>query len=224
MISKLISEAQAVGLDGINVDLEGLPESAGNAYIEFIRELSVACRTNGLMLSVDNYVPSAWTRFYNRDKQAEVADYIVIMNYDEHYKGSEAGSTASLSFVQKGIENTLAEVPASKVINALAFYTRLWKGDTDTPESETCSMAQAKAFVDAHATAANQMSWLVDEGQYYFEVELSDGLYRIWLENKESIEAKLTVMSQYSLAGVGCWKLGMETSDVWSSIAAYLAK
>ena len=130
IIQTLIEQALAYGIDGLNVDLEGLPSSAGSGYIQFIRELSVECRKNGLILSVDNYVPSAWTTHYQRDKQAEVIDYLVIMAYDEHYNGSEAGSTASFPFVENGIANTIAQgVPADRIICAVPFYSRIWHGD-----------------------------------------------------------------------------------------------
>lgn len=63
-------------------------DAVGNSYIQFIRELSLKCANNGIVLSVDNYVPSDYTAFYNRAEQALFADYVVIMAYDEHYAGS----------------------------------------------------------------------------------------------------------------------------------------
>ena len=43
-----------------------------------------------------------------------VVDYIVIMGYDEHYVGSDAGSVASLPWVEQGVQDTIAEAPAAK--------------------------------------------------------------------------------------------------------------
>ncbi len=48
--------------------------------MQFIREMSVACRNKGLVLSVDNYVPSSYTAFYNRKEQGIVADYVIVMD------------------------------------------------------------------------------------------------------------------------------------------------
>ena len=68
------------------------------------------CRINGIILSVDNYVPTASSDHYDRAEQGVFADYVVIMGYDEHYAGSEeAGSVASIGYVQQGIEKTLSE-------------------------------------------------------------------------------------------------------------------
>ena len=79
-------------------------------------------------------MPSASTYHYHRKEQGKIVDYVIIMGYDEHYAGSsESGSVASLGWVEEGIVNTLKSVPAEKVINAMPFYTRIWK---QTPESE----------------------------------------------------------------------------------------
>lgn len=48
LISQLIQEASSCGFEGINVDFELIPEENGEDYIEFIRELSIACRSAGL--------------------------------------------------------------------------------------------------------------------------------------------------------------------------------
>ena len=218
IIQTLIEQALAYGIDGLNVDLEGLPSSAGSGYIQFIRELSVECRKNGLILSVDNYVPSAWTTHYQRDKQAEVIDYLVIMAYDEHYNGSEAGSTASFPFVENGIANTIAQgVPADRIICAGPFYSRIWHGDGSSVSSETISMPNMQAYIAEHELTP---VWEDDIAQNYVEYTDEEGtLNRIWVEDASSLQAKIDVIRNYSLAGVAGWKLGMETSDVWSILA-----
>ena len=69
LINNLISAAIQYKLDGINVDFESLDPSIGDSYIQFIRELSLKCANNGIVLSVDNYPPTAYTAFYNRSEQ-----------------------------------------------------------------------------------------------------------------------------------------------------------
>lgn len=127
LINNLISAAIQYNLDGINVDFESLSSEVGDGYIQFIRELSLKCANNGIVLSVDNYVPTEYTAFYNRAEQALFADYVVVMAYDEHYSGSEeAGPVASIGFVKEGVANTLKEVPADQIIMGMPFYTRVW--------------------------------------------------------------------------------------------------
>ncbi len=147
LINNLISAAIQYNLDGINVDFESLSSDVGDGYIEFIRELSLKCANNGIVLSVDNYVPTSYTAFYNRAEQALFADYVVVMAYDEHYAGSEeAGPVASIGYVKEGVANTLKEVPADQIIMGMPFYTRVWietPVSSDTTASETTDNAEA---------------------------------------------------------------------------------
>jgi len=223
LISKLISEIKMNKIDGINVDIEMLPVEAGRDFSEFIRELSVACRTNNIVLSIDNYVPIGNTGYYDRTTQGEVADYVVIMGYDEHYAGSaEAGSVASIDYVEMGIKNTLEEVPANKVINAIPFYTRVWTNSPDGLKSVAMDMKNANEWVKLHGVSLN---WLDKECQYYGECYDSDNnLCQIWMEDAESIRVKLNVMDNYGIAGVAEWRLGYETSDIWDEINTYLSR
>ncbi len=237
--NQLISQALQTGLDGINVDFELIPENAGEHFIQFIRELSVKCRLNNLVLSVDNYVPMGYNQQYHRKEQGIVADYVIIMGYDEHYGGSyEAGSVASYGYVKNGIEETLKEVPAQKVINAMPFYTRLWnevpkteeelaeqKGTeaADYPLKVTSEALGMKAATDRVNDAGANLIWDDTAKQNYAEWEGTDGsTYRIWMEDAASLEAKLQLMKDNKLAGTAGWRLGLETPDIWELIVKYV--
>lgn len=220
IIQKLLEEAKRVGLDGINVDFEALTEEEAPHFIQFVRELSVVCRANNLVLSVDNPVPQ-FTGFYNRKEQGIVADYVIIMGYDEHTTGSEeAGSVASLPFVKEGIEKTLQEVPKEKVINGIPFYTRLWtESNNGTLSSEVMTMDQAIQYVQENGI---EVYWEKETAQNYGELLTDSGTQKIWIEDEQSIEEKMKLIEQYGLAGVASWKLGFERADVWSVISQYL--
>lgn len=220
LIENLVSMTMQYGIDGINVDFENISQDAGVHFIQFIRELSVECRKNGIVLSVDNYVPTGYTDHYDRGEQGVYADYVIIMGYDEHYSGSpEAGSVASIDFVEEGIKKTVEQVPAEKVINALPFYTRIWKSDGASLSSEAVGMELAEQFVVNHGI---ELSWDETTCQNYGEIQEDSIFYQVWLEDEDSIEAKLNIMQKYSIAGVAAWKLGFEKASIWDVIGNYL--
>lgn len=221
LATQLIAQAIQYDLDGINVDIEALPGEAGDGFIEFVRELSIMCRRNNIILSVDNYVPMAYNQNYNRKEQGLVADYVIIMGYDEHFAGSEtAGSVASIDYVRNGIEKTLEEVPAEKVINAVPFYTRLWQTNSSGELSSS-----ALGMSNAERTIANngaEPEWSEETGQYYAEFENADGFYQIWMEEERSIEEKAKLIKEYKLAGIASWRLGYEKDEIWDVILKYV--
>lgn len=212
LIDKLMDEAETYGFDGINLDFESLKEEAGIHYIQFIRELSISCRANGLILSVDNYVPAPYNKFYNRKEQGIVADYVIIMGYDEHYAGGEPGSVASIGYVEKGIKDTLELVPKEKVINGIPFYARLWTEKGDKTTSKALGMAAVKKWIEEHEITP---VWKEDMGQYYAETTTEDGHSYLWMEEEKSVGLKMDLIRKYDLAGVAGWKLGLETLEIW---------
>lgn len=220
LIENLIMTAQEYDLDGINIDFEDIGVDAGEAFIEFIRELSIPCRENGIVLSIDNYVPKAYNDYYHRKEQGLVADYVIIMGYDEHHGNSEeAGSVASIDFVEEGIANTVAEVPPEKVINAIPFYTRIWETSGSTLTSQVVGMDMANEYLGNHAI---ETRWDEETCQNYGEYQSGNSLFQVWLEDSESIRVKLSIMEKYSIAGVAEWRLGLETPSVWDTIAEYV--
>ena len=216
IISQLIQAAQDVGMDGINVDFESLSEDVGIHFLEFLRELSIECHKNNLVLSVDNPVPEDFTSHYDRAEQGRVVDYVIIMGYDEHYVGSEAGSVASLPWVEQGIQDTLDEVPAERVINAIPFYTRLWKTTGGNVTSEAIGMDQAQQTI---ADNNVETYWDKTTSQNYGKYDIDNSIYQIWLEDAQSVAEKVKLVSKYDLAGVSAWKLGFENNGIWQVIS-----
>ena len=216
LIENLMKEADTYGFDGFNLDFESLKAEAGPHYVQFIRELSVSCRQKGLVLSVDNYVPSPYSAFYNRREQGIVADYVIVMGYDEHYAGGDAGSVASISYVKDGIENTLKEVPKEKVINAVPFYTRVWTVNEGKTTSKAYGIADARQWVaDNHV----DLTWDQELGQFYGSTVNGNGEQYIWMEDEKSMALKIGLVKEFDLAGVACWKLGFESSDIWDIVS-----
>ena len=216
LIADMMEEAENYGFDGFNLDFESLKPEAMPHYVQFIREMSIACRERGLVLSVDNYVPSEYTADYNRKEQGIVADYLIIMGYDEHYAGGEKGSTASIEFVEKGITDTLLEVPKEKIINAVPFYTRLWTEEDGKTTSSALGIYKAKEWIDENDV---ELSWQEDLGQYYGEHKESETATEyLWMEEEKSLGLKMDLIRKYDLAGTAGWKLGLESPEIWDVI------
>lgn len=222
LISQVIADALDKDVDGINLDFELIDVNCGVHYIQFVRELSVACRQNQLVLSVDNYVPQPYNEHYNIEEQGKVADYVVMMGYDEHTNASETtGSVASLPYVSDGLQTILEQVPSEKVISGVPFFTRIWTvAQNGAFTSEALGMEDAISHVGAAGATA---SYDEETGQNYAEwVNLDGSTSRVWLEDYTSQEARLKMMQENNLAGMAAWRLGFESSEIWDLITQYI--
>lgn len=218
----LVNQALELGFDGLNIDLEAIAQEAGYDYAQFIRELSILCRKNGIVLSVDVPVPMDFSRHYHRDELGAVCDYVIVMGYDEHYAGSDiVGSVASMEFETTGIQNMLTEVPKEKLISGIPFYSRLWytqtfEDGTKQVTSEAVSMARSDEIL---AAAGVTPTYDESTGQQYAEWTDEQGrLCQIWLEDDASVAARAALVSEYDLGGIAAWVLGNQKDTVWEAI------
>lgn len=220
LVQGLVQAALACGMDGINIDFETIGVDSGAHFLQFIRELSIQCRLNNLVLSVDTYVPFNFNNFYDRAEQGELVDYVIIMGYDEHWHGSgDVGSVASIDYVRNGIETMVKDVPAHKVMNGLPFYTILWETRGTDVTDNYITMVNQKDVLQNYGI---QVEWEDETCQNYGERTSGNTLYQIWLEDIESISVKLNVMANYELGGVAVWRLGYEDPAVWEVINDYV--
>lgn len=219
LVQSIVDTSLEYKLDGVNIDFEGLTEDCGIHYVQFLRELSVLCRSNGLILSVDNYVPFHFNNYYRLDIQGLVTDYVIIMGYDEHWHGSgDPGSVASIEYVSNGLDRTLEQVPEGKVVNALPFYTILWKTEGTEVTDQYITLNNVGDYL---ARVNVTPEWDETTCQNYAEWESGAATYQIWVEDAESISVKLSVMAVKNLGGVAVWRLGYGTPEAWELIANY---
>ena len=216
LISNLIADAKKYGFDGINIDFESLTQDNAPHFIQFIRELSVSCRNNKIVLSVDVPIPASYNMYYERDKLAEVVDYVINMGYDEHYSGSDEGSSASIDFVKNSITDSLTEVPKEKLINAVPVYTRVWTKENGKVTSTALGMVGAASWVKENNV---NLTWDDEVGQYVGQTTVGNATKYIWMEDERSMKLKMDAVKEADLSGVAVWKLGLEPKEIWDIIS-----
>lgn len=238
LIKNIMFFMNSYDLDGINIDFEYITEDIIDSYLQFLRELSIECRKAKKILSIDNYAPAQWSEYYDREQQALLADYLIIMNYDEHTTGSkEAGSVSSMSYAETAIKDTIAQTgDPSRVINGMPFYTRVWK---ETPEEDSDGKgvliedaANGNYYLSCEAVGMDKAKKAYEDagakpeldsttGQNFVTYSKGKSTYMIWLEDEVSVKARLELMNKYKLGGGAYWALGQETDSIWKTISGY---
>lgn len=222
-ITALVNRSAELKVQGINVDFESLNGKDRVPYTEFLAKLTAAAHDRGLKISVDLPRGSVkWNHLtaYDHEKLAGIVDYIITMTYDQHYSGSSVpGSVAGLPWVEEGVKEFLAYgIPREKLIMGIPFYVREWTLDADGAllgnkalySKDLSSLIQSRKATSVWDSAFNQ-----------FKVEYTgdDGNKRVfWLENADTIQARMAIAKKYELAGVAAWRLGQEDPAVWKTM------
>ncbi|NLY46481.1 MAG: glycoside hydrolase [Tissierella sp.] len=219
IINNILDVYLDYGFQGINIDFENIHLKDKDLLTQFVRELYPIFKENNLMVSMAVTTISTsenWSLSYDRERLAETTDYLMLMAYDQHWAASPiAGSVAQYSWVERGIKGVLKQIPNEKLILSVPYYTRLWIEEDGKVSSQALSMEVANRFIDENNI---DLIWDNESMQYYGELEKENKLYKIWLEDSNSLEYKASLINKYDLAGIASWRKGFETEDVWTAI------
>ena len=225
LIQNIVSLVMTYDLDGINIDFEYMHDEDKDLFSRFIIELKPRLSEIGAVLSVDVTAPDGsdeWSLCYDRHVIGDIADYIVFMAYDQYGESSqEAGTTAGYNWVKANIEKFLGQegVETNKIILGMPFYTRVWQErNGELVDNPAVDMKNIDAIVPEDATR----TWDDNLKQYYVEYERDGVTNRIWIEDEQSIEAKLSLIQEYGLAGAAYWEKDREPDSIWNLISEKL--
>lgn len=231
IIKQLVSFVQLYKLQGINLDFENVNVQDKDELTQFVRELTPYLHEQGAVVSIDVTPKSGsemWSKFYDRKALAQTVDYMMVMTYDEYWASSpKAGSVASLPWVEKSVVQILNEdeVPPSKLVLGIPYYTRIWTEETKDGKPNVTSKAVGMDTVRQLIKDKKLTPQASDDtGQNYVEYTEDGKLYRIWLEDETSVKARIELVKKYDLAGVASWKRGLELPETWTWIQDALQK
>lgn len=224
VIAQIAFYASLYDLDGINIDFENIYYEDKDALVGFVEDLTNILKKQNLTVSIDVTVPDGserWSKVYDREKLAQIVDYVALMAYDEHWATSPvSGSVASIGWVERGIEKSLEYIPKEKLLLGIPFYTRIWKETKDSNgktevSSKAVPIKNVEEILDKYDA---EISWDDETGQYFATYKDEDATYKVWIEDTESIKLKLELAKEHGVMGIASWRKGYEYDEVWEVI------
>lgn len=219
LIENIIDSCVSYKLDGINIDFENMKAEDKDMFSRFIIELTPRMKEIGLVTSVDVTAPDGgetWSMCFNRNVIGDVADYIVFMAYDEYgVSSNKPGTNAGYDWVKLNLKDKFLNYEAiepNKIILALPLYTRVWT--TNSSGKVSSKTIDMKNIVNQLPNGVEK-KWDEDLKQYYVEYNEGSNKKQMWIEDIESLKAKISLVKEFNLAGIGAWQKDMESDDVW---------
>ena len=220
MINQIVTLVNKYQLDGINLDFENMSKSDKDMFSRLIIELKPRLQEAGATLSVDVTALDGgddWSECYDRNIIGNVADYIVFMGYDQYGSSSpKEGTTAGYNWIETNITKMInrEEIKSNKIVLGIPFYTRLWKETNEKITSNVVNMKDITKTLPSNVTK----TWDDNLKQYYVQYEQKGSIYKMWIEDEESLKAKLSLVKQYELAGIASWEKDREVENIWAII------
>lgn len=238
-IGELVDLVESLGLDGVNVDVEGLPAEHVLDYGTFVGELRSALRDR-----IPDAQVSVATQGNRRGAAmaaaaaAAGADRIFLMGYDYHWEGSGPGASAPIDRYD-GDEADLVwsmdlyaalGVPVDRTLLGLPLYGMTWP--VEGPDIGAFATGRGNEWVprlNLRILGAPDFepSYEPVESVEFYSVQRPIGVvgaggaatvepdgegqwHAVYYDSPRSLAPKLVLADERGLAGAGFWAIGYE--------------
>lgn len=216
----LLEVMRSKGYVGIDVDFEYIPATDREAYIEFLRALTDRMHAEGYTVSVDlapktrDDMPGLLYEGLDYKAIGEIVDFVLLMTYEYGYKYSEPMAVAPIPEVRAVLEYAVTQIPREKINMGVPNYAYDWplpyvKGET---------AARTLGVVEATEQAFDVGSEILYDERArspYYNYTRDAVRHEVWLENANSIDAKLRLAAEFELNGVSVWNVMKFFPGLW---------
>lgn len=220
-VEEIAALVERHGYAGINLDFENVPARDRHALTAFAEQAARALHARGRLFTVAVPARTAddpadgWSGAFDYPALGRIADYVVVMTYDEHWAGGEPGPVASLPWVTRAAAHAAAEIPADRLLLGIAAYGYAWPAGGS---GWAFTARQAPALAGRYGTSVR---WDDAHQVPYFAYRSAGVDHIAYFENSHSLRPKLALARSLQLAGTALWRLGYEESDLWPLLARY---
>ncbi len=200
---------------GLSLDLEEVPLAAQPGFNAFIAELAHDLHSRGLRMYVN--LPT-----HNPDYDyafiAAHADWIILMNYDQHVPVTAAGPVAAQDWYVNNLREVLRLVPVNKLICGVGNYGYDWaappRGKKVSASVRTVSAQEAWLTADESSADIELDS---DSLNPHFAYEDETGVrHDVWFLDAVTALNQMRAASRLGVKTFALWRLGSEDRSLWN--------
>jgi len=141
-----------------------------------------------------------------------VADFLVLMAYDQHTPSTPPGPVAGYDWAKAALDYALRCVPPAKLLLGLPLYGREWDETARAATSHSLAYKDLKHFLE---NPASERHWDDLSRTSWFQLREGDTLRTAWFDDARSLREKLRLVPLYHLRGYAAWRLGVEDPEFW---------
>ena len=207
-IQSVLSQCIKNNFIGVNIDLEDVNEKSDEYLIRFVKELSEAFHSKGLLVSQD---VSPFNTDYNVKELAKYNDYIFLMAYDEYSADGDPGPVASQRWIEAALDELAKRVPHQKIVLGLGAFGYDWSAKEGTDPAVTYQQALSRA-------GASGASVKFDNDTYnlsYSYLDDKNQQHQVYFTDAATQFNTMRFGAEYGVAGFALWRLGSEDGRLW---------
>ena len=212
LIENVLRTIEQKGYAGVNIDFEYVLPEDRERYVTFVQKMHDALSPFGYLVSVclapKVSIAQRGILYEGIDYRGlgEAADYVLCMTYEWGYTYGPAMAVSPINKVREVLDFAVSQIEPSKILMGMSNYGYDWALPYVRGESKAVTISNVQAIDIARN---NNAEIQFDEvAQAPFFNYMVDGVeHEVWFEDARSIRARLELVPEYGLKGVGYWQL-----------------
>lgn len=213
LVYNLLQILKRKGLGGVDFDFEFIPAANRQDYVELIRLAKNTLGPQGY------YVTAALAPKISADQKGsvyegidykqigQIVDYALVMTYEWGYTYGPPMAVSPVNQVRKVLDYAVSEIPREKILMGMPNYGYDWKLPFIKGESKAQKLSGEEAFWRAQYYGAEIIYDQLSQAPFFTYFDQSGNKHVVWYEDMRSIRAKMALVEEYDLAGMGFWNI-----------------
>ncbi|MCD7904933.1 MAG: LysM peptidoglycan-binding domain-containing protein [Clostridiales bacterium] len=211
-IENVIENMKEKGYIGLDMDFEFIYPQDADAYAALISKLKDRLNQEGFFLFVALAPKTSRNQQgllyegHNYYALGASSNVELIMTYEWGYTYGPPMAVAPLNKVREVVEYAVSEISPSKIYMGMPNYGYDWTLPYIKGESRAESISNVEAVDRAFENKAEIMFDSLAQSPFYSYRKDGKG-HEVWFEDAKSIDAKVKLAMEYSLAGLSYWNI-----------------
>lgn len=210
--AKLLEQIQKTlaekGFSELNIDFEYIPEGDRDKFTAFVRMAQELLeQTVSVCLAPKMSPMQRGVLFDGKDYAAlgQIADKVLLMTYEWGYKYGAPQAVAPINRVREVLDYAVSVIPREKILLGLANYGYDWPLPYQRGRTAARTIGPIEAVEIAKRERTNIIFDNPSQSPWFQYTDFNGIRHVVWFEDVRSWDAKLDLVEEYGLAGVGIW-------------------
>lgn len=219
LLNNILEELRQKGYYGIDFDFEFISRTDRDLYTGLIASAAAKLNPEGFIVTVplapktSADQPGLLYGGHDYGGIGAAANLVMLMTYEWGYTFGPPMAVAPVDKVRQVVDYAITEIPSSKILLGIPNYGYDWTLPYVRGESQAENLSIPEANERARRVGATIQFDPVAQSPFFEYTDEQGREHIVWFEDARSIRAKLELVNEYDLAGVGFWTV----MDPWPS-------
>lgn len=213
LVYNILQTLKEKGLAGVDFDFEFIPAANRQDYVELLRLAKDTLGPQGYYVtaalapktSADQ--PGTLYEGHDYEQIGAVVDYALIMTYEWGYTYGPPMAVSPIHQVRRVLDYAVTAIPPRKILMGMPNYGYDWMLPYVKGESKAQKLASEEAFWRAQHYGAEIIYDQLSQAPFFTYFDADGVKHVVWFEDQRSIRAKMALVEEYDLAGMGFWNI-----------------